>query len=84
MLADSGISQRFWAEAVNTACYTQNRSMINKKHVKTSYEIWSGKQPVVSYFKIFGCKCFIHNNGKNHLIVFDAKSDEDISGLFLC
>ncbi|XP_073121207.1 uncharacterized protein [Henckelia pumila] len=37
-------------------------------------------QPNVSYFKIFGSKCFIHNNGKNHLTAFDAKSDE---GIFL-
>lgn len=52
--------------------------MINKKHTKTPYEIWTGKQPAVSYFKIFGCICFIHNNGKNHLTAFDAKSDEGI------
>ncbi|XP_073137971.1 uncharacterized protein [Henckelia pumila] len=38
------------------------------------------RQPNVSYFKIFGSKCFIHNNSKNHLTAFDAKSDE---GIFL-
>ncbi|XP_073119945.1 uncharacterized protein [Henckelia pumila] len=38
------------------------------------------RQPNVSYFKIFGSKCFIHNNGKSHLTAFDAKSDE---GIFL-
>ncbi|XP_073137970.1 uncharacterized protein [Henckelia pumila] len=36
------------------------------------------RQPNVSYFKIFGSKCYIHNNGKSHLTAFDAKSDEDI------
>ncbi|XP_075492388.1 uncharacterized protein LOC142530438 [Primulina tabacum] len=80
MLAESGISKRFWAEAINTACYTQNRSMINKNHEKTLYEIWTGKQPEVGYFRIFGCKCFIHINGKTHLTAFDVKAD---NGTFL-
>ncbi|XP_073153100.1 uncharacterized protein [Henckelia pumila] len=78
MIADSGISQKFWAESVNTACYTQNRSMINKKVEKTPYEIWYGKVPVISYFKVFGCKYFILNNGKTHLTALDVRSDADI------
>ncbi|XP_073153828.1 uncharacterized protein [Henckelia pumila] len=80
MIGDSDISQKFWAEAVSTACYTQNRSMINKKIKKTPYDIWYGKVPVISYFKVFGCKCFIHNNGKTHLTALDVRSD---AGLFL-
>ncbi|XP_073300494.1 uncharacterized protein [Primulina huaijiensis] len=80
MLAEYSISQRFWAEAINTARYTQNRSMINKNHEKTPYEIWTSKQPEVGYFRIFGCKCFIHINGKTHLTAFDVKAD---NGIFL-
>ncbi|KZV34134.1 hypothetical protein F511_19224 [Dorcoceras hygrometricum] len=80
MIAYSGISQKFWAEAVNTACYTQNRSMINLMHDKTPYEIWNSKKPDISYFRVFGCKCFIHNNGKKHLTAFESKSD---AGIFL-
>ena len=38
------------------------------------------KKPNVSYFHTFGCKCFIHNNGKDNLGKFDARSDE---GIFL-
>ena len=49
--------------------------MINKRFNKIPYEIWYGKIPKVSYFRIFGCKCFIHNNGKDHLTAFDAKAD---------
>ena len=52
--------------------------MINKHFNKTPYEIWYGKIPKVSYFRIFGCKCFIHNNGKDHLTAFDAKEDVGI------
>ncbi|KZV21385.1 hypothetical protein F511_18551 [Dorcoceras hygrometricum] len=64
----------------NTVCYTQNRSMINSMHDKTPYEIWNGKKPDISYFRVFGCRCFIHNNGKKHLTAFEPKSD---AGIFL-
>ena len=37
------------------------------------------KKPNVSYFKVFGCKCFILNK-KDTLGKFDAKSDQ---GIFL-
>lgn len=75
IIEDSNVSQRLSVEAVNTACYTQNRSIIHKRHNKTPYEIWNGTKPDISYFKIFGCKCYIHNNDKTHLTVFDAKVD---------
>ena len=80
MLAESKLPQRFWAEAINTACYTQNRCMINKQHEKTPYELWKGRKPNVSYFHVFGSKCFIHNNGSHSLRTFDPKADE---GTFL-
>ena len=37
-----------------------------------------GRKPTVAYFKPFGCTCFIHNNGKDNLGKFDARSDEGI------
>lgn len=49
--------------------------MINKNHGMTLYEIWNSKQPDISYFHIFGCNCFIHNNGKTYITSFHAKSD---------
>ena len=74
MLAESGVSQKLWAEAINTACYTQNRSLIHKRFDKTPYELFHGKTPKVSYFKIFRSDCFVHNNDKDHLTSFDANS----------
>lgn len=42
------------------------------------------RNPNISYFKAFGCKCFTHNNGKDNLGMFDARSDKDIfRGYFL-
>ncbi|GJY45165.1 retrovirus-related pol polyprotein from transposon TNT 1-94, partial [Tanacetum coccineum] len=43
MLADSKLPTTFWAEAVNTACYVQNRVLVTKPHNKTSYELFLGK-----------------------------------------
>nr|GEZ92507.1 hypothetical protein [Tanacetum cinerariifolium] len=43
MLADAKLPVTFWAEAVNTACYVQNRVLVNKSHNKTLYELFNGK-----------------------------------------
>ncbi|GJT41281.1 putative ribonuclease H-like domain-containing protein [Tanacetum coccineum] len=40
MLADSKLPTTFWAEAVSTACYVQNRVLIVKPHNKTPYELF--------------------------------------------
>jgi transposase InsO family protein len=50
---------RFWAEAINTACYSINRLYLHQILKKTSYELLTGKKPNVSYFRVFGSKCFI-------------------------
>ncbi|GJS69173.1 putative ribonuclease H-like domain-containing protein [Tanacetum coccineum] len=43
MLADLKLPTTFWAEAVNTACYVQNRVLVIKPHNKTPYELFHGK-----------------------------------------
>jgi hypothetical protein len=52
-------SDRFWAEAINTACYSINQLYLHRILKKTSYELLTGKKPNVSYFRVFGSKCFI-------------------------
>jgi hypothetical protein len=49
----------FWAEAINTACYSINRLYLHRILKKTSYELLTSKKPNVSYFRVFGSKCFI-------------------------
>jgi hypothetical protein len=49
----------FWAEAINTACYSINRLYLHRILKKTSYKLLIGKKPNVSYFRVFGSKCFI-------------------------
>ena len=59
MQDDYGNSQRFWAEAINTSCHAANRVYLHKFLKKTSYELLVGRKPNISYFRVFGCKCYI-------------------------
>ncbi|GJW96066.1 putative ribonuclease H-like domain-containing protein [Tanacetum coccineum] len=75
MLADSKLPTTFWAEAVNTACYVQNRIIIVKSHNKTPYELFRGRTPALSFMRPFGCHVTILNT-LEHLGKFDGKSDD--------
>jgi transposase InsO family protein len=59
MLDEYKTLNRFWAEAVNTTCYAINRLYLHRILKKTSYELLTGKRPNISYFRVFGRKCFI-------------------------
>ncbi|KAJ9561824.1 hypothetical protein OSB04_006984 [Centaurea solstitialis] len=77
MMAHSGVPQSFWAEAVSTACYTQNRTLIVKRTGKTSYKMVEQRKPNIDYFRVFGCKCYVLND-RDDLGKFKPKSDESI------
>jgi hypothetical protein len=59
MLDEYKTPNRFWAESINTACYSINRLYLHRILKKTSYELITGKKSNVSYFRVFGSKCFI-------------------------
>jgi transposase InsO family protein len=65
----------FWCDAINTACHAINRLYLQKKLKKTSYDLLTGNKPKVSYFRVFGCKCFILNK-KPKTSKFAPKVDE--------
>ncbi|GJU48046.1 putative ribonuclease H-like domain-containing protein [Tanacetum coccineum] len=75
ILADSKLPTTFWAEAVNTACYVQNRVLVIKPHNKTPYELLLGRKPALSFMRPFGCPVTILNT-LDHLGKFDGKADE--------
>nr|GEW57910.1 integrase, catalytic region, zinc finger, CCHC-type, peptidase aspartic, catalytic [Tanacetum cinerariifolium] len=54
-----------WAEAVATACFTQNRSIIRLRHGKTPYELLHNKLPDLSFFHVFGDLCYPTNDSKS-------------------
>nr|GEV51224.1 retrovirus-related Pol polyprotein from transposon TNT 1-94 [Tanacetum cinerariifolium] len=62
------------AEAINTACYTQNRSLIRLRYNKTPYELMQDKKQYLSFFHVFGALCY-PTNDNDDLGKLDAKAD---------
>ncbi|GJS86833.1 retrovirus-related pol polyprotein from transposon TNT 1-94 [Tanacetum coccineum] len=75
MLSGYVFSKQYWTEAAATACYTQNRSTIVKRHLKTPYEIFCKRIPNISFLYVFKCPVYIHNH-KDHLGKFNEKADD--------
>nr|GEZ38407.1 integrase, catalytic region, zinc finger, CCHC-type, peptidase aspartic, catalytic [Tanacetum cinerariifolium] len=65
MLIYAQASLFLWAEAVATACFTQNRSIIRLQHGKTPYELLHNKLPDLSFFHVFGALCYPKNDSEN-------------------
>nr|GEW58435.1 retrovirus-related Pol polyprotein from transposon TNT 1-94 [Tanacetum cinerariifolium] len=63
------------AEAVNIACYVQNKVLVVKPHNKTPYELFHGRTPTLSFMRPFGCPVTILNT-IYHLGKFDGKADK--------
>ncbi|GJV01639.1 retrovirus-related pol polyprotein from transposon TNT 1-94 [Tanacetum coccineum] len=78
MLTDAKLPVTFWAKAVSSACYVQNRVLVNKYHNKTPYELFNGRSPAIRFLRPFGCHIMILNTLDN-LGKFDAKGDEGTS-----
>ncbi|MCQ7222071.1 DDE-type integrase/transposase/recombinase, partial [Salmonella enterica] len=77
MLNEYQVPKYLWAEAVNTACYVQNRITINKIHNKTPFELFYQIIPNIKYFKVFGCPVFILNT-REYLGKFTSKVENGI------
>ncbi|GKB50509.1 putative ribonuclease H-like domain-containing protein, partial [Tanacetum coccineum] len=65
MLIYAKASLFLWAEAVSTACYTQNRSIVRLHHGKTPYELLHDKPPDLSFLHVFGTLCYLTNDSEN-------------------
>ncbi|GJY42763.1 integrase, catalytic region, zinc finger, CCHC-type containing protein [Tanacetum coccineum] len=65
MLLFSKASMFLWAEAVATACYTQNQSLIHTLHNKTPYELLHDKKPDLTFFRVFGALCYPTNDSED-------------------
>ncbi|GJX39091.1 retrovirus-related pol polyprotein from transposon TNT 1-94 [Tanacetum coccineum] len=65
MLSASKLPLFFWAEAIATTCYTQNRSIIIPSHEKTAYHVINDRKPSIRYLHIFGYTCYLTRDGEN-------------------
>jgi hypothetical protein len=59
MLDEYKTTDRFWAEAINMMCHAVNRLYLHRLLKKMSYELLTGNKPNVSYFRVFGRKCYV-------------------------
>ncbi|GJZ93161.1 retrovirus-related pol polyprotein from transposon TNT 1-94 [Tanacetum coccineum] len=75
MLADSKLPTTFLVEAINNACYVQNRVLVVKPQNKTPYELFHCRIPTLSFMRPFRCLVAILNT-IDHLGKFDGKIDE--------
>nr|GEU84491.1 hypothetical protein [Tanacetum cinerariifolium] len=76
-----------WAEAIATACSTQNRSIIHKHFDKTTYELINKRKPNIKFFHVFVCRCYLLNDyddvgklkAKGDIGVFVGYSKESVA-----
>lgn len=74
MLDEYNISDSFWVEAINTACRAINHLYSHRLLKKTSYELLIERKSNISYFRVFGCKCYILRKSVC-LSKFDSRCD---------
>ena len=77
ILNKSPLPKTFWMDVINTTYYIMNRALIRPILNKMPYELYFGRKPNISHLHIFGCKCYVHNNGKDNLDKFHPKSNEE-------
>jgi transposase InsO family protein len=73
LIFEAGIPKTFWSYAAKTACYIRNRSVIvrpvdgSAKKKKTPYELWTGEKLKIAHMRVWGCKCWIHEQNADKL-----------------
>jgi hypothetical protein len=60
MLHESGLTKRFWAEALNTAAYLINRSPSSAIGMMAPMEKWTGVKVDYSHLRVFGSLAYAH------------------------
>ena len=78
LIIEKNVARKYWKEVISTIVHTLNRVQLKKDPNQTPYEQWYYYKPDVSYFKVFGSKCYILKETRKGK--FDVKSDE---GIFL-
>ncbi|KAL8126256.1 hypothetical protein AgCh_013518 [Apium graveolens] len=78
MLQDVNLPTSFWEEAVNIACCTQNRYLINKNLTKSPYSILSKRNHAVKHLHVFESKCYVLKDNFEYVGKFDSKVFEAI------
>lgn len=75
MLLESGLPDRLWGEAINTAVYLKNRLTNKRTANQTPYELFHGRAPDYSHLIEFGQQVHVLDKGSN-LSKFQQKTVE--------
>nr|GEZ49888.1 integrase, catalytic region, zinc finger, CCHC-type, peptidase aspartic, catalytic [Tanacetum cinerariifolium] len=67
-------SRYTWAEAIATACFTQNRSIIHRRFNKTPYDLFNNRKPDISFLHVFSALCYPKND-REDIGMLGAKGD---------
>nr|GEU94535.1 integrase, catalytic region, zinc finger, CCHC-type, peptidase aspartic, catalytic [Tanacetum cinerariifolium] len=59
MLTFANLPLFLWAEAITTACFTQNCLIIHKRFDKIPYELINKRKPNIKFFHVFRCRCYL-------------------------
>jgi hypothetical protein len=73
MMSQTDLLLFFWGYALETSMFTLNR-VPTKSVEKTSYEIWTGKHPGLSFLKVWRCEAYVKCSMSDKLI---PKSEND-------
>nr|GFA19912.1 hypothetical protein [Tanacetum cinerariifolium] len=87
MLTFANLLSFLWTEAIATACFIQNCSIIHKRFDKTPYELINKRKPNIKFFRVFECRCYLLNdyedvgklNAKRDIEVFVGYSKESVA-----
>ena len=78
MLHHKHLENKFWAEALSTACYIRNR--VTTRGIPTTntpYELWKGVKPDLSLLRVFGSRCW-YATPKHKVHKLDSRANDAI------
>lgn len=73
MLLAKSVDNKLWTEAINTACYVLNRTILQPNGSLTPFEKWFNAKPTIKHLKTFGSDAYL-NVPKEKRRKFDPKS----------
>lgn len=76
MLHEAGLSHGFWQLAVEAAVHIYNRQPMRRLKWRCPITVWDGTIPDVSYFRVFGCKAYVHVQKSERAGKLDKKAVE--------
>jgi transposase InsO family protein len=59
VLGEFKTPDQFWVKATNTGCHGISRLYLHCLLKKATYKLLTGNKPNISYFRVYGSKCYI-------------------------